>query len=37
MPRQCFDVLVLAVESYMQISQVNGVALGTLKNDIEDQ
>ena len=29
MPRQCFDVLVLAVESYMQISQVNGVALGT--------
>ena len=37
MPRQCFDVLVLAVESYMQISQVNGVALGTLKIDIEDQ
>ena len=29
MPRQCFDVLVLAVESYMQISQVNGVAFGT--------
>ena len=33
MPRQCFDVLVYAVESYMQISQVNSVALGT----IEDQ
>ena len=30
MPQQCFDVLVLVVESFMQISQVNnGVALGT--------
>ena len=26
---QCFDVLVLTVESYMQISQVNGMALGS--------
>ncbi len=29
MPWQCFDVLVLAVEPSMQISQVNDVALGT--------
>ena len=27
--REYFDVLLLAVESYMQISLVNGMALGT--------